>query len=308
MTYFLNRPQINILFIFLLYNLGQLIDGPAPLSGSVFWNVTSLLQPGLYAIINTEDGKSYFGESNLLAKRISAHLYFLQRSEDDNKKLQDAYNQAPDKSVFQFFVLECGPQWADKDVRLAKEKEYIASSEGKCYNDTGEEPQLNKGKIRPLMADGRFFKSTRAASEVLKMGRTGIKRKLANPKETEWYYLTDQEEPFGSSPVFAKRDGGPSVCFSSLKACVEAGGFATNLQNLQRKIKRNEDGFRYAHFDPTTGKHLRTPYTLKDGEMLYTSEYPHCPPYLSSSSSSLPINSVSELSVGVTLPVADKND
>lgn len=136
------------------------------------------------------------------------------------------------------------------------------------------------------MAEGKEYRSTRAAAKALGIWRAEIKRRLSNPSKEDWYYWLDKQQSFGCSPVFAKKDEGPSVCFPSLQACVDAGGFASNTLNLQRKIKRKADGFRYAHFDPKTGKHLRTPYTLQDGDMLYIPEYPNCLPYTSSSSSS----------------------
>jgi hypothetical protein len=74
-------------------------------------------------------------------------------------------------------------------------------------------------------------------------------------------------ELLGKIPIFAKSQNGPSVLFQSMSACVEA-GYASNIQNVRRKIKRGEQGWRYAALD-SSGKPVRTPYVLKEGEISY---------------------------------------
>lgn len=130
------------------------------------------------------------------------------------------------------------------------------------------------------MENGKRYNSTREAA--LKLGpgftRSTIKRYLNDPKKLDWYRLEDEQQPFGCSPIFASKNGGPSVFSPSLQACLEAGGFITSKLDFSRKVKKETPGFRYAHFDDKTNKHIRTPYTLRPGDRLYTTTYPDCPP------------------------------
>lgn len=115
------------------------------------------------------------------------------------------------------------------------------------------------------MALGQRYNTDRIAAEALRMGRSTLKRYIANPNMPEYFYLP--EEPYGETPIFGKQGDGPSVLFNSIKEAVEA-GYATNTQNARRKIKRQEEGWRYAHFNEN-GTSKREPYTLKPGEMSY---------------------------------------
>lgn len=69
----------------------------------------------------------------------------------------------------------------------------------------------------------------------------------------------------GEVPLFGKKGDSPILLFNSLKECINV-GFATNNQNIRRKIHRKEPGWRYAQVDEQ-GKPVRTPYILKRGEI-----------------------------------------
>lgn len=77
-----------------------------------------------------------------------------------------------------------------REDRLKKEYEYVEQNQDRCYNDTGKEPLLglNQGVIRPFMAEGKEYRSTRAAAKALGIWRAEIKRRLSNPSKEDWYY------------------------------------------------------------------------------------------------------------------------
>lgn len=72
------------------------------------------------------------------------------------------------------------------------------------------------------MGDGKRYNSSRRTAEMTSLSRATIRRKLANPNETDWFYLENEKQAYGYSPIFAKRDNGPSVFFfeySGLFSC-----------------------------------------------------------------------------------------
>lgn len=61
-----------------------------------------------------------------------------------------------------------------------------------------------------------------------------------------------------------KKEVTPSLLFNGIVDAVAA-GFATTKQNVTRKLKRGNSGWRYAHFDQE-GKPRRSAYILKPNE------------------------------------------
>jgi hypothetical protein len=117
------------------------------------------------------------------------------------------------------------------------------------------------------MYKGERFKSVRDAEINLNRSRTQIIRDLSDPSKPDCHYLELEIEPYGEIPIFAQKGDGPSVLFQSMGKCVEA-GYATNVQNARRKIKRSDPGWRYAAVD-IDNKPIRKKYTLKPGELSY---------------------------------------
>lgn len=113
--------------------------------------------------------------------------------------------------------------------------------------------------------EGTVYSSARKASKALNIGYTTILGRIASDQWPNIYYVQTQD--YGFCPIFAKQSKGWSVLFKSMGDCVKA-NYATNVQNARRKIKRKEDGWRYAHFDEKN-KPLRVPYTLKKNEISY---------------------------------------
>ncbi len=170
-------------------------------------------------------------------------------------------------------MLDFGPDWNDSQKRLQRQNFYIDANKSKssCFNFIESEQTVNQTPIIslnvPVMARGVRYESQRHAASALGIGRTTLKRycnDLNNP-DLNWIY--EESAPWSYTPIFGKKDDSPSVLFNNYKECIDA-GFATNIQNIRRKIKQNKLGWKYAHLD-TRGKPLRTPYALKPGEISY---------------------------------------
>lgn len=168
---------------------------------------------------------------------------------------------------FLFIVRESGPGWSDQEVRLARENELIRQNIHRCYNQNPDLPNKNEsGRLKnPVMAEGVRYESVREAAKAYKCSRSTMKRYVEGNDKPDFFYLA--AEPYGCTPIFAKKGEGPSVLFPSIGDAVKA-GYATTKQNATRKLNRGDEGWRYAHFDKEN-KPLRIPYQLKSGEMSY---------------------------------------
>lgn len=229
-------------------------------------DVTFLMLPGVYAIYHTESGFSYYGETACLIHRLNLHREHFQNQTIENAALREAFSKNPDISQIRFFVLDAGPIWADAKKRKDRERLYVEANQHRCFNILDQDHSVPL-VLKPLMANGTRYESTRQAAKGEKVGRATIIRRLRNPNETGYYYLPDEVVSYGNTPLFGKKENTPSMLFSRMTQCVEA-GFASNHQNIRRKIQRQEEGWRYAHFDKN-GTPLRIPYTLKEGEISY---------------------------------------
>jgi GIY-YIG catalytic domain len=281
--------QANFIPTFFLTNLNTknslpTSDKPAPeFSGtslstngtpSTKFDITAAMEPGVYAIVDTNSGKHYFGESELVALRLGRHKKALQEGTNDNSGLQRAWDDAADPSKFQFIVLEWGFAWEDTSARKAKEKAIIeayVSTFGAhaCFN-TLPGSQQPRSIRRPIMINNTRYNSSRDAASQLKRARTSILRDLRNPSKPDTYYL--EKEVFGSIPVFvqvgANGQEGDVVLFTSMKSVIDA-GFATSTQMIRRRINSSKfPNWRYASID-SEGKPRRHTYYLQPGEISY---------------------------------------
>ncbi len=230
-------------------------------------DITFTRHPGIYEIRDTINDILYYGETSFLAKRWEMHWERLKTGTHENPRLLKAFKAANNLDAFRFIVLEYGPEWADSSKRLAKETEYIQKSAHRCYNVDQSLPSETGIIITPIMLFGKRYESIRDASRIGGYSRSQIKRWLANKTKTDCYYLEEEATPFGEIPIFAQKGDGPSVLFASMGACVKA-GYAPNIQNARRNIKRGEKGWRYAALD-LNNKPIRRPYTLKPGEIYF---------------------------------------
>jgi hypothetical protein len=235
-------------------------------------DITFLNEPGVYELLDTKNDKSYYGQSSCLIHRLDMHRNELAQGFHTNAGLNAAIRSGICLADIQFIVLECGPEWALEEDRLDREDAYVQKNAHRTYNFDTSAPQTTR-TIKPIMVYGTRYESTRAAvaGEKAKgrpVARSSILRYLKNPNNKDVYYLSEEEVAYGEIPIFGQKEGTPSLLFTSYTECVAA-GFATNKQNAKRKIDRKETGWKYAHVNEQ-GKPIRTPYTLKEGEIKYT--------------------------------------
>jgi hypothetical protein len=86
-------------------------------------DITDLILPGLYEILDLKNDKSYYGETDSLAKRYADHLRELNNKTHSNPSLQKAYTEVSKDSRiknFRFIILEIGPEWKDKKKTFRK--------------------------------------------------------------------------------------------------------------------------------------------------------------------------------------------
>ena len=208
-----------------------------------------------------------YEESSLLIRRLGQHLDGLIDESHDYTALAAAFKQQNKKiENFRFRVLKSGPEWEDVEVRKQYEEMLTEANKHRCYNVKGlSNSTEEKNKRLPLMYNGTPYPSARAAAAGEKIDRSTVRRHLKSIKHPNVYYLP--KEKYGQIPIFAQQGKGFSVLFESMGECVSA-NYATNAQNARRKIKRKEEGWRYAHLD-LNNKPLRIPYMPQPGEMTY---------------------------------------
>jgi hypothetical protein len=129
-------------------------------------HITDLILPGLYEILDLKNDKSYYSETDSLAKRYSNHLRELENEIHSNPYLQKAYTSIEKKNRmenFRFIILEIGTEWIAKKKRLKKEQEYIQQNRMRSYNAL--EEKTFKKTIRPIMANNKRYPSVYAGSK-----------------------------------------------------------------------------------------------------------------------------------------------
>lgn len=231
-------------------------------------DITFTIYPGIYEILDVDNNKSYYGETTELAGRWSRHYKELEKGVHHSRELQKAYTNKKTNDSFKFIVLYWGSYWDDLKKRQAKEQELINKNANRCYNSV--HISNRRKEIHPIMYNGIRYDSISAASRGTGRSKSQIHRDIKDPTKVNIFILTDEVTEYGFIPIFAKKDDKketPSVLFQSIQECVNA-GYATNVQNARRKIQRKEDGWRYASIDES-GKPIRQPYSLKEGELSY---------------------------------------
>lgn len=140
---------------------------------------------GVYRILNTENGRVYYGSTGVFYKRANAHDNDLKMGRHLNKFLQNDYNKCGG-DAFLFEVLKTVPE---KDVRLAAEQIFLDEhydDQKQCYNLVklaidNRGGTRNKEAPDPL-TDGRFRKPTK---ETLSKRGSSIREAKSSPKSRE---------------------------------------------------------------------------------------------------------------------------
>lgn len=91
--------------------------------------------PGLYAIVCSQKGKIYFGESDNVLSRVGLHYKDLVGEKHECKQLQEDFN-THSLSDFSFVSLSLGPQWKNTTTRRHAETTLIKLNLNKVYNQS----------------------------------------------------------------------------------------------------------------------------------------------------------------------------
>jgi hypothetical protein len=155
-------------------------------------NVSYLNQPGLYEILDVENDRSYYGETSYLLGRFEVHTRSLRQGIHFCKTLQESYNKISDSENFQFFIIDYGPEWLDKEKRVKFQDNLIEKNKHRCYNQTFEKMKSPPvSKIRRISYKGIEYPNVRGAVKSIpdKISRSHLKRLLLDPKVTYAFYL-----------------------------------------------------------------------------------------------------------------------
>lgn len=125
---------------------------------SLYWKNSSKLREvtkissGVYAIKNNLNGKYYIGSSKNIEKRCLSHIRMLESNRHHSYKLQNAWNECPDKSVFSLEILELENE---EVTRKAREEFFIKKYDGFIdgYNCT---PYADNPKYSPSRYKNTF--------------------------------------------------------------------------------------------------------------------------------------------------------
>nr|YP_009184727.1 putative GIY YIG homing endonuclease [Oogamochlamys gigantea]ALO62837.1 putative GIY YIG homing endonuclease [Oogamochlamys gigantea] len=181
-------------------------------------DITDLMLPGIYQILDIKNNRSYYGETDFMANRFVQHMNELKNETHSNAALLKAFKeQNKDFRGFRFIILHIGTEWKNKQKRLEKEQEYIKANADRCYNTKNEKPVFKK-TIRPVMAKHKKYPSVHAAVRGEKIPRTTLIRYLLDPNNKDYFYILEEEQTnYGQVAIFGKKDDGPSVLFESYK-------------------------------------------------------------------------------------------
>lgn len=237
-------------------------------------DISVILQPGVYEILDLSNNFSYYGESASLIQRLEMHVRSLKNGTHHCQKLQISYNnQNRNIASLKFFILEFGPEWSNLEKRLKRQDEFIELNKHRCYNVTLEQKKNPKAScIRKISYKGKQYSSVRGAlkdKQHVQVSRGTLIRQLKDSRVHDVFYLENENEGIihGSIGIFAQKENSPSVFFSSMRACIRA-GFAVSNREVNQKIQNNIAGWRYAMVDQS-GNPIKGNYDLKDGEISF---------------------------------------
>ena len=152
------------------------------------FDVTWLIEAGLYEIVNTSSRKRYIGHTENPFERLGKHVSTLNDGTHDCQQLQKDWTGKP--GDFSFKVLQIGDQWRDKKTRVEEEKRILATcSTDQVYNVRTvyiEEHQMYRLKIR---VNNLLYSSMKEAVRALNTSETRLRRRLKSDKFPEYQVL-----------------------------------------------------------------------------------------------------------------------
>lgn len=171
---------------------------------------------GIYAIVNTVNGKAYVGSSNRINRRVAAHRRRLNLSNHFNPHLQRAWNLYGE-DVFEFEVLEL------VSVKELRRREYFWIQKMKAcnssfgyniqpnpadYSEVSEETRrkigdANRGRVSPLRGK-KHSKEHRQKNSLSHKGKTHSeesKRKMSESRKGKTSPLKGRPSPLKGKPL-----------------------------------------------------------------------------------------------------------
>lgn len=138
--------------------------------------------PGIYALVNLENGKCYIGKTMNLNQRIKQHLNKLEKGKHDNKEMQEDYNK---NSIFKLVILEKFSSNVDSKELARSEILYIG-----LYQSYEKEHGYNKN-ISRLTRDN-IIKIV-ASDEINKL-LNALESEMKKTKENLWVYQGQEDK------------------------------------------------------------------------------------------------------------------
>jgi hypothetical protein len=207
--------------------------------------------PGLYAIVCSNSGKLYFGQSENVVQRLGSHYGQLVGNKHECKDLQKDWATHGEES-FSFLSLSVSPKWANTTVRQQAEDQLITLNPTIVYN------QSIAGSVQKKLPDiykkqvsfkGTIYSTIAEASRKTYVSETHIRRLIRDPKNTDWQYVGDQSH-FGNADI-VNIDKALSVMihgqiYRSIRDAAKATGIAR--RTLQRHLESDKPEHLYATY------------------------------------------------------------
>lgn len=190
------------------------------------YNFLNAYGPGLYQIYCKVNNKRYIGESINVLDRLSKHTRDLEKNMSSCYALQKDWNQYSSDS-FSATILFVGPAWKDRQDRLTKENELIASySPEQVYNSHPLKIITNENYRVVCEIHGTRFNSLAEARKKLGESETRIRVKLNN--DVPGYKIIEKVKN-GYQPIIVN-----DKVYDSIVAAVAAGEATDRFQAMRR--------------------------------------------------------------------------
>ena len=190
------------------------------------FDITWLIEAGLYEIINLSTLKRYIGHTENILERFGKHVSALNDCVHDCQQLQEDWTTRSNDFVFR--VLQIGVEWRDKQKRVETEKELISTyNPEQLYNARGlyiEEHHMYRCEIR---VRGVIYSSMSEARKALSMSETTLRRRLRSPKFPEFETLKITRHGYRKVSVDGKN-------YPTVNSLVEVGLVVTRQQAIYR--------------------------------------------------------------------------
>ena len=153
-------------------------------------------KPGLYMIVCTKNGRTYYGESNLIFNRAGNHISRLNHRKHSNKGLQaDWIEYKGSKEAFELVILVINEDLQDKSQRRRLETTYVNRRDpDKVYN-VQKSWKKDKYGSTPVVWFGVYYTSLDQAVKQLDVDREIIIGMCLSPDKTTSHCYFEKVKP-----------------------------------------------------------------------------------------------------------------